>query len=494
MSAEVVRISVSASIDGRELQVEGATITLGVNAIPRIELQCVPTESEPSPKESSQVIRPTILEYAKLYREMSKDARGLSKRGNVSISIEETSGNNDNLKLNDWVFSGVGLSSISAIAAPHLAVILEHPICMLTKVGSLYSTPKSKADDKLNLATEDASDFLDVLVKAYACAKYEVEYYETENGLAEEMLKSLGTKPYAPEDYLVYKGGKGIFLGGDGEEKKRIAQAIARTVFPTYGGASTWDTIVGASGSLLLSVTQDNENNFTTGKLVLEPTRPWKAADLTIDDGDCSSTEIPGMDPFMLTGVMAQKPYRSYDGGHDEGFTPKAGSEKSTRPQEVLYMPVKDVGMLDGRIMKVNAPQILCSAFARDAAYSNSGFISDGKISIDAKDKDYVDKAVLNYCKAVYEISACSMVQGSAQLPLHFRDSKGELILPGRTCRFVSDGKDVYYGYVRQVVHAMSSKGGCSTTVLMSHVRPEADFKIGGKTAIKAGSDNAAYE
>ena len=53
--------------------------------------------------------------------------------------------------------------------------------------------------------------------------------------------------------------------------------------------------------------------------------------------------------------------------------------------------------------------------------------------------------------------------------------------------------KDIYYGYIQQVVHHLSTSGGCSTSISMSHVRPEASFYVGGKVAIPIGKKNAAY-
>lgn len=159
-----------------------------------------------------------------------------------------------------------------------------------------------------------------------------------------------------------------------------------------------------------------------------------------------------------------------------------------------MYVPVpaKDIETADGRIMKTSAPAVLDSAFRRDAPYG--GAISLGSAKLDKAREDGFNTAIEKYCKAVYEITAASMIQARAQMALWFTDADGNLLLPGNTCKFTSNGKEIYYGYVRQVIHHLSTGGGCATTLALSYVRPEASFKVAGQVAIAAGAKNAAYE
>ena len=171
-------------------------------------------------------------------------------------------------------------------------------------------------------------------------------------------------------------------------------------------------------------------------------------------------------------------------------FTPASGDKHDYMSLARYYWP--DTTKADGRIMKTSAPAVLDSAFRRDATYGAA--ISLGNVDMQKEAADNYNAVIEKYCKAVYEITAASMIHAKAQMAMWFTDMDGNLILPGNTCRFVSEGKDIYYGYARQIVHYMSKSGGCSTTVAMSYVRPEASFKIGGAVAIAAGSKNAAYE
>ena len=158
---------------------------------------------------------------------------------------------------------------------------------------------------------------------------------------------------------------------------------------------------------------------------------------------------------------------------------------------QAKLLEAEGVEVADGRIVKTHAPAMLEAAFRMDAPYGNS--VSQGTIELSKQMKDDYNSAIGKYCKAVYEITAASMIQAKAQMAVSFH-SGGKLLLPGNTCRFKTKGQDLFYGYIRNVVHHVSTNGGNSTTVAMSYVRPDASFKMKGQEAIKAGAPNAAYE
>ena len=500
MRTRVVTASVDASVAGQRLDVNGFTITLGVNAIPSIELQCAPSKASNNTPLKPNVKRPRISDFSDLYRDLAVKAEGLSEPGQVSIKLEDNLGHKDNISLKGWILAGAGLSSISVSSAPYLSVILQHPICKLTKVGSIYEIPKSTIDIKLNEATKDANNFLEIVKAVYECVSNDEksEFWPSPNDYPEVFRKQLGVEEFAPSKYLMFLTGEnknGIFLGGgdNKDAKQRLAQAIGRLALPSNGGSSTWDMIVGASGTLLLSVTQNESYNYTTDQLVIEPPQPWKAASISLCDEACFWTEIPGMDPFRITGVMCRK-LGPYNDNINLGLIRNGNANQKNYPGGfVMYVPPGvDTEKADGRIMKISAPAVLDAAFRRDATYGEA--ISLGNVDMQKEAADNYNAIIEKYCKAVYEITATSMLHAKALMAMWFKDMDGKLILPGNTCRFVSEGKDIYYGYIRQVVHSMSTSGGCSTTVAMSYVRPEASFKIGGEVAIEAGSKNAAYE
>lgn len=495
MRTRVITASVNASVAGQRLDVNGFTITLGVNAIPSIELQCAPSKAGNKTPLKPNVKRPRISDFSNLYRDLAVKAEGLSEPGQVSIKLKDDLGHEDDISLNGWILAGAGLSNVSASAAPYLSVILQHPICKLTKVGSIYEIPKSMIHDEMNKATKDAGDFLEVVEAAYTCVREKVEFWPSPNDYPQKFREQLGVGEFDPKNYLEFSGENGIFLGGGDNEdaKQRLAQAIGRLALPSNGGSSTWDMIVGASGTLLLSVTQNESNNYTKDKLVIEPTQPWKTASISLYDEECFWTEIPGMDPFRLTGVVCRK-LGPYNDDINLGLIRNGTANQRNYPGGfVMYVPPGvDTEKADGRIMMISAPAVLDAAFRRDATYGEA--ISLGATDMQKEAADNYNDIIKKYCKAVYEITATSMIHAKAQMAMWFTDMDGNLILPGNTCRFVSEGKDIYYGYIRQVVHSMSTSGGCSTTVAMSYVRPEESFKIGGKVAIAAGSKNAAYE
>lgn len=480
---KVVTVEIDAKVGGESLGVQEATITLGVNAIPMINLVCVPTEVTKDAS-STDVKSPHIKDFASLYDSLSSKAEDMSATGDVSITVD-TDGSTDSISLSGWILTGAGLSSVGATQAPCLSVVLQHPICRLTKVGSIYEEPKTEYPKMYNEKLASASSFLDVVEAAYKYVREDVDYWPVpDDSPAPSFRSSLGTGDFDPKKYLE-GGSAGIFLSSAGAE--RIAQAIGRMVIPNGGGTSTWDMLMAASGNLLLSIVQDESNNYTTEKLVIEPTQPWKKSNISLDEDSCHSTEIPGMDPFKIIGVMCRK-LGPYSDVVQLGLLGNGNINQKDPVSEVMYAPVKDATSADGRIMKTNAPVVLDSAFRRDAP--NGGAINLGMVKMEATRADLYNDALMKYCQAVYEISALSMKTATSVMKLGFHDSGGSLILPGQGCSFSSQGSTLFYGYIRNVIHYMSTAGGCETIVKMSHVRSSE----GLGDIIAAGATNAAYE
>lgn len=492
MREKVVKVSIDAEVGGFKLAVQEATLTNAVNSIPTIELSCAPSEPNYSYDNlMPNVIKPHISEFAEMYMDLGTKAEGMETPGSVEIKLEGDE--SDSIILN-WILVGVGLSSVSATGAPYMTVILQHPICKLTKVGSIYETPKSDVSTALNAALAGSQNLLDIINATYWCLRENVEYWPTPPGYqhATEFRDMLGVGDFSPDQYLEWKGADRLFLAGngDGGADDRFAQAIGRMVMQTVGGSSTWDTILAASGELLISVTQDESCNYTQDKLVLEPTRPWKSASVTIDESRVALTELPGIDPLRISGVMATM-LGPYAESPDTGFL-DVGNDRTEDPvEEVMYAPDVGVTAANGRIIKTQAPRVLDAAFRRDAPYGGS--IPEGYDDMQKFREDGYASAIGKYCKALYEITAASMVRAKAQLALSLHID-GKLLVPGNTCKFVSEGKTIYHGYMQQVVHHLSTGGGNSTYVMMSYVRPEESFKVNGQTAVQANAPNAAYE
>jgi len=497
MKNKVVKIEVKASVAGRELAAQEATISLGVNAIPSIELNCAPIPSKGNIGPlNAYVLKPTLSQYAEMYQDLSEKAEKLSEPGNISIKLSGDM--TDSLSLNGWILSGAGLSGVGATEAPYLSVIFQHPICQLTKVGSTYETPKKDLSMSLDAATEAGTDFLDIISKAYDFIRKvgDSAFWPCPPGYNQPKMfrQKLGVSPFDPREYLVWKSGpKGstdLFLaGGDAGAKKCVARSIGRMAFSGSGGSSTWDLISGSAGSLLLSVTQDDSNNFTTKKLVLEPAQPWKADWIYIDQEVCNSIDLPGMDPFRIIGVMSTK-LGAYAGPINTGLLKNGNQLKKDPVTDILYVPVKDATDADGRIMKTAAPSILDSAFRRDAVKGKN--ITTGMVEMSTLKMEGYNGAVGKYCKAVYEMSAASMKQANVTTALMF-NAGGKKILPGRRCCIQAEGKDLYNGYIRSVVHRLSVNGGNSTHIAMSYLSPKAGFHVGEQVVIPNGAPNPAY-
>lgn len=493
MEERVVTIGFDATVAGKKLDVCGANIVLGVNEISRIELMVPPTEASNSTPLKPNVFSPSLTEFIKLYRELAEKAEKQSEVGSVDITIttNSTSSGEDveRLSLKNWVLSGVGMSSVSATSAPHLSVILHHPAFWLTKVGSVYETPKSNAEKIVAEAAANASDFLGIVDAVYDAVKNRVEYFDPPEGMSKTYKESLGVGKFEPRKYIRDDTpGPMLDAALDYEVTTRLCSAIGRYVCPMGDGSSTWDMLVRSSGSLLLSLVQDESSNFMEEiGHVLEPSKPWKTGPLlTFNEDKCFWTEVPGMDMFKIVGVMARK-LRIFANRLTTWANPVGA-----RPQDevgmcdVLYCPVEPTEA-DGRIMKTSAPFVLTQAFMEDGIYGSdivTGFAETSNTRLQG-----FDKALRLYCRAVFEITYGSMNTGKMQMALGFRDSGGNLILPGNTCKLVSKGSDVLFGYVKSVVHSLSTKGGCSTTIGMSYVRPTLKVE-----KVPDGDINAAYD
>ena len=495
MEERVVTIEFNATVAGTKLDVCGANIVLGVNEIPRIELMVPPTKAKNSTPLKPNVFKPTLSDFTELYSKLSKDAENLDQTGNIDITVltdSTASGHkSDKLSLKEWVLTGVGLSSVSATSAPYLSVILHHPAFWLTKVGSIYETPKTNSENRIAEVASEGSSFLDIVEKVYEAYRgdAEVEFFESPHSdLARVYRSQLGIGEFDPKKYMVEKEDQKLFLENDLEgAKKSIAAAIGRMVCPMGDGSSTWDMIVRSSGYLLLDVVQNEQNNFTSKiGLVIEPSKPWRTDNIvTMPEDMCFWTEVPGMDMFKLAGVMARKLII-----FNNRLTTWANSV-GQRPVDdesicdVLYCP-EPPKRADGRIMKTSAPVVM-----QQMAMENSvcgGNIVTGNVDADKQILSSFDEALSVYCKAVFEKTYGSMNSAKAQMALGFKDVNGKWILPGNTFEFMSNGKPIYYGYIRSVVHSLATKGGCSTMLTMSHVRPTLTV-----SKVPNGNENAAY-
>lgn len=496
---KTARISIEAVVDGVKLGVQEVSISLAVNAIPSITLVCAPSMIVPDPLKPKVYPSSMLDYYVELYRRFAKVAPGFQRKGSVDITIEYADGTKDRAEIKDWRLSSVGMSSVESTSAPSLSIILQHPVCLLTQVGSVYETAMSESDILSNSATAGATDILDIMSRVYSLVKNHIRYWPCINTFPAMFRSALDSGDYEIKKHLYFDGGpgvNGIFMAvaEAASMESRIAQAIARRVLPANGSSSTWDTLVGMSGTLLHSVMPiaGGYDELVSDRLKVEPTQPWKEPSLFFDADRFFATDLPGMDPMKIGGVMCDKP-NAMTWFLSQGVCRNGNKQEEKAPApsfEVMYCPFDKPTLANGRILKIAAPSVAEGAVGRDAVYGAN--IKDAKAD-GANVRRKCWNALELYCKAVYEIYTASMIRGNARMAVGFRDSKGTVIMPGNTCEFSSEGEPLYYGYITQVVHTMSSNGGGMTAIGMSYMRPDEDFKVDGETAIKSGSPNWAY-
>ena len=501
MKEHVITFQVDAYVAGTTLPVQDAVLTIAVNAIPQIELICAPTESK---GKGVNVMKPVVDDFVSLYDKLSNAAQGLDAEGFVEIIVFEDMKVVDRIRLSDWVLAGVGMSGVSTSNAPTLSVIMQHRICKLTKAGGIYEEPRDPMYDTIKAACKGKDKYTEISAAVYdAVAKG--DYFETVSkevaGIAKKFRTALGEKQNQLPEYL--EDQTSVFLGpylNDGF-KDIMRQAEGYLAKPRFGSMSSWDCLLEVSGIMVTSVIQDENNNFTTDKLILAPTAPWKKSTITIDDDICESFELPGMDPFKMAGVLVDK--FGLQGLHVNEGTFK-GPGKINESQKgstcVMYSPANKVEDAEGRVVKVGIPQLLTMAANADGAFG-SAVISEGttKGGEEAYAKD-LEEALVAYCKGCYRAACRGMVRSGIVCRLGFRDKAGKLIVPGQGCAMKSNGNVIYYGYIQQVVHVLSTKGGNSTSITLSHVRKDESYKIGasggsgGYDAIPANARNSIYE
>ena len=471
-----------ATVDGKTLDVMRARVILAVNDIPTVELLCAPDD-----------IYVDMSDTAKEYRKLAQKAERRDVSVDVTVYVADASKDNHGgpmsmgFELRGWILVGAGMSSLSATGAPVLSVVAQHPICLLSSSGAIYEDPKSNLRTKIGEAVADKRNILEIFSAAYdVVADGNSLFHDIGSDAVKELRR--GLKDRKPEKYLEYgEGVSGLFPRVDGSEEGFAscqAKAMGELVF---GGASTWDSLLDAMGDLMLTVVQDGTRNYTRDRLLLEPMDPWKLPTLTLRAEDCTSTSLPGMDPAMVSGAVAQCP-SPLKPKIDQGIREK---DREKLPKEyVSYIPDAAKGR-NGRIIKTTAPSVLLGAFMYDTPHGDN--LSAGVSYLKEEWGRKYNAATERYCRALYEISAAAMSQATATMALMTHDVDNGIIVPGQSCVFTSGGTEIYCGYIRRVEHNISSNGRCWTSVSMSHVRPERDFKIGEKTAISAGQGNAAY-
>lgn len=521
MATKVVTVDIQAEIDGKPIHVHSAQLALGVNAIPRITLSVAPAKHFNASPLRPSVITPEISYFTEIFERLYNKANSLNSKGTVKIKVHQpgmggdidrklrgagqatrsrklspgTKTREDSIVLKDWVLSGVGLSGLSPMSAPYLSVVLEHPICNLTKVGDIYETFRINSMLGLAMATSQGRSLLQIMNSVYDWVRNGDNLFYQASDVAKLFRKRLGANQFDPALYLEEKPAGPMFLESAlrGISNVGLTTAIGRMALPTYENCpSIWDTLIRMCGALMLTIVQDQTNNFLGPKLVIEPLKPWKKCSIHLNEEECFGTLIPGQDPFKIVGAMVRKP-NTWNGKISLGLSKTGAGDQDDDMSSILYVPDGVTPQLaDGRIVKTSCPAILAQALMDDAAYGPR--ISNGLSALTSARMAGLQAPLRKFCQAVYETMVESMRIGRADMALAFRDRDGMLILPGNTCgMFSADKESIYYAYINEVVHYMSSDGECRTSLSMSRMRPNEILKVDGIPVIEDGNINAAY-
>ena len=485
----VVTCNVSGKVAGKELNIFGADLILQVNAIPKVVLHCDPVGGIPGKK--TEVASPTIDEYVKEFNSLIDKVGGLGTTGSFSAQLFENGSQYDSVDIKEWVLSGVGLTRVSPTSAPTLDVTLSHPAVRLTKLGGIYEEPKGNFEQELERDAASGSIVAtwDKVYKAYAESSSFRPLFSEPQGICSQYRKALGDKENLPSTYLEDK--TGVFLCGESTLALPMKRAVAGFLAPSKGGGSTWSYLIGSvCPNMLVSVVPGDLNS---GKLVLEPTSPWKDKSVTIDDSKINTIEFPGFDPYMICGAICGRPgltdYHQYnyqfvgdkentnDGNAGAMFVPKGLTPTTS----------------DGLIQICSTPRLLNSAIGRNGAVGGN---LQSVVYASSELPSAIKGPLLKYLKAFFQISVRSQVTSSVICMPYF--DKGN-VTAGKVYEIKGgeNGKTLMYGYAVGVRHHISTSDGSYTSINMSHVRGgDGEYRISGVTVAKNGDTpgtNAAY-
>jgi hypothetical protein len=478
----VSNVTIRLTIDGRPYGVDTAKLRTAINSIPEITLSVWPLEAEGETK----VWAPSIIEYAQMYKELSDKAETLDTLCDIDIRvIVPDLSDSQFIWLEGWILAGAGMSQVSSVSAPYLTVVIQHPICRLTKCGFIYETPNSEFYKTIAPDTSRFTAIADYVYDRYANAEasrfLDTADYSESGSTAAEYRKKLGEQKFKIGTYLNEKTNT-LFLQKYISSVEALRRSVADLAKPSSGGiaSSSWDMLLRAAGTLLMWVSQDKDNNYTKQKLVLEPVRPWLKPTMDFVEDECSWVELPGMDPFKLAGVQVDM--------SSQGEIPvthglmQSKDAKARKQIRYAFYAAENPDTSVGRIVRVSRPICLEGMNSYDAAYQSE------KIGNTTKDEGRPDgRPEKQYAYAVYYTLARSMVRTHAEFRLMF-ERNGALIVPGLNCTFKSKGEVVYYGNISEVVHELSTSGRCQTNIGFSYVRSEEDYP-----GITIGTDNPAY-
>lgn len=497
-----------------EVYVENFELSVAIGSVPSISLSLLPIQ--PDKGGSGQFITasaPDIEEMSRLYTELMVEATSLDTPATVKLTVVSDDPDNPVLSeetgqtvtLENWILTDVGLSSLTAVAAPVLTIILHHPSVMLEKSGMIYegvSNPLNLPKVYSECAGGGLIEFMDDLYAKYAAGDVDsgdVTFFEIADttfggtsGEFKEKVRSLRKQllaEFPPGRYINDRTG-GLFMTHICPYlEDSIKESVGSLASPRPFCNSTWERLI---SELCPYFTTTVVPTYTEEKLLLEPNSPWQKSSYKITTPLITTLDMSPHDPNPLIGAAINKAKWSSlkvvqaEARNDED---NKGTPKSYAFS--FYFPDKALGAAYGDILNLGEARMIDNLIYLEhtANKTNEPDLQHAGNKAEDEDKANMDDA---FAEAMYLINYRKNCRSTIITTPLFKDTSHEVIYPGRvlTVCDTKTGNDLLNGYIIRLSVRGSAAGGCSTIIDLSHVRP-AD---GRSTFVDEGTENPCYE
>lgn len=499
-SAHIERVSIKVTGLGDDIYPIAFDLRLGVNTIPSITIELLPTDGAEGVGTYVKATTPSFDDLTKLYSSLLTKAETQVTKASVTIkTIPDVSRSGfckpQTLTLTDWTLTDVSLSDVTTAQAPKLVIALSHPAEVLDRTGYIYELIDSETTLNRVLANEvSGSTLIEIMTNVYELVwtggklKFKDLIPPLYGGPPDDMkqiiknYRQVGLSVGRPSGFLDDKSG-GLFLQNDfGDDlQQRLTAALAYITLPTPFCASTFRRLV---SNILPSLGLVIVPTYDKPRLEVRPFAPWVNASEALGNGSVTSMSMSPQDPDPLIGTAMCLDVHDID--------PVVGDatrvSKNERNMNVLfYVPDKAknnyrllLGESSGIIEDIGDSEIITTMESIDLGSkktigAGSKELQDTENLIESADlleprKKYLEETFIeNYRRG------CT---ASVNAVLSFYDITGQLLYPGRVFTVVEEGgthRRLIYGYVTEILSRGSTVGDCTTTIQMTHVRPSKD-------------------
>ena len=461
---------------GAELAVHRFALTVALNSVPVITLECTPVAAQGV---GIHCHAPDFAEITSLFQTLLARVPKYDAHGTVDIDITVNGESNaQHVTLTDWVLTDVGLSTVTPIASPVLVVVLSHPVTMLDKTGTLYENPESPLAVESVFSSVDGEDTVSIMDSVYNGFANDLDYHLVANlaqgGSDEQAIAIVKAfrnmlTTYPPGKYM--KGTGGMFLAQQAPGlDKEIRATIAEMTGPRPFCDSTWGRLV---SSICPSLMQQVTPTYEEDKLMLEPSEPWVSPTLTVKSNLVTAVDVPPRDPNPIIGVAVHRADSIRDEAHMAAVRNGVLSDRSY----AFYFPPKVKPGDLGRVLNIDDSPVIMTILGKAEGKNENHGAAAGNTMEDAYDPlsdDYYGKMTRAYAQAMFQSCYRKDCQARVLMTPVFTDANGTMLHPGRVIEVRDSESDAVLleGQLLQLSVTGSMDGQAETSMLLGYVRP----------------------